>query len=233
MLARASNIGPVRVNHKVSTTGDGTRKQGDVEIQNFPLSLCDSLVIDVSFLCEFAGSSCALGGCNNNVRHTNDILKARATVQNNKYSEAYGLVAFAPAIVGMSGQIHADFLRLQGSGFSQTSRCGRTMRAWVRKITSKMRRSGGRGPRLSTPTRLPLVGPLLLAASPVVICLCIVLRYLARFQMMTLVEVVLGRVLLGVVHAGADAVPREMRTFPRGGGFRVCTFSRCFCGPWR
>jgi len=62
MLARASNIGPVRVNHKVSTTGDGTRKQGDVEIPNFPLSLCDGLVIDVSFVCEFMGSSRAPGG---------------------------------------------------------------------------------------------------------------------------------------------------------------------------
>jgi len=61
MLARASNIGPVRVNHKVSTTGDGTRKQGDVQIQNFPLSRCNSLVIDVSFVCEFTGSSRALG----------------------------------------------------------------------------------------------------------------------------------------------------------------------------
>ena len=28
---------PVRVNHKVSTTGDGTCKQGDVEISNFPI----------------------------------------------------------------------------------------------------------------------------------------------------------------------------------------------------
>jgi len=62
MLVRASNIGPVRVNHKVSTTGDGTRKQDDVEIQIFPLSLCDSLVLDVSFVCEFMGSSRALGG---------------------------------------------------------------------------------------------------------------------------------------------------------------------------
>ena len=48
-------------------------------------------------------------------------------------------------------------------------------------------------------------------------CVCIVLRYLARVQVMTLVEVVLGRVLLGVVHAGVDAVPREMQIFPRGG----------------
>ena len=45
---RDSKIGPVRVNHKVSTTGDGTRKQGDVEISDFPISLRDGLVIDVS-----------------------------------------------------------------------------------------------------------------------------------------------------------------------------------------
>ena len=112
MLARASNIGPLRVNHKVSTKGDGTRKQGDVKNQNFPLPLCDSFIIDVSFVCEFTSSSRALGGWNNGVCHTNDDLKARASVKNNKHSEAYGLVAFAPAIFGMSGQIHADFLRL-------------------------------------------------------------------------------------------------------------------------
>ena len=51
-LSRDSKIGPVRVNHKVSTTGDGTRKQGDVEISNFPISLRGGLVIDVSFVCE-------------------------------------------------------------------------------------------------------------------------------------------------------------------------------------
>ena len=61
-LPCASNIGPVRVNHKVSTTGCGTRKQGDVEISNFPISLRDGLVIDVSFVCEFMGSSRASGG---------------------------------------------------------------------------------------------------------------------------------------------------------------------------
>jgi len=38
-LSRDSKISPVRVNHKVSTTGDGTRKQGDVEVSNFPISL--------------------------------------------------------------------------------------------------------------------------------------------------------------------------------------------------
>ena len=61
LLSRDSKIGPVRVNHKVSTTGDGTRKQGDVEISNFPISFWDGLVIDVSFVCEFKGSSRAPG----------------------------------------------------------------------------------------------------------------------------------------------------------------------------
>jgi hypothetical protein len=104
----------VRVNHKVSTTGDGTRNQGDVEISNFPISLWDGLVIDVSFVCEFKGRSRAPGGWNNSVRHSNDVLQAHANVKNNKYKDVYGIVhkMFAPAIVGMSGQIHADFLQL-------------------------------------------------------------------------------------------------------------------------
>ena len=68
-MSRDSKIGPVRVNHKVSTTGDGTRKQGDVEISNFPISLLDGLVIDVSFVCEFKGRSRAPGGWDN-VVHT-------------------------------------------------------------------------------------------------------------------------------------------------------------------
>ena len=53
-------------------------------------------------------------GWNNGVRHSNDVLQARANVKNNKYKDVYGIVhkAFAPAIAGMSGQIHADFLRL-------------------------------------------------------------------------------------------------------------------------
>jgi len=44
------NIGPVRVHHKVSTTGDGARKHGDVEISNFPIPLCDGVVIHVFFV---------------------------------------------------------------------------------------------------------------------------------------------------------------------------------------
>ena len=49
-LSHDSKISPVHVNHKVSTTSNGTRKQGDVEISNIPISLWDGLVIDVSFV---------------------------------------------------------------------------------------------------------------------------------------------------------------------------------------
>jgi len=142
-LSRDSKISPVRVNHKVSTTGDGTRKQGDVEISNFPISLWDGLVIDVSFVCEFKGSSRAPGGWNNSVRHSNVILQALANVKNNKYKDVYGIVhkAFAPAIIGMSGQIHADFLwLLRVLGFN---RCSCTMRAWARRIRSELRLFNG------------------------------------------------------------------------------------------
>jgi len=90
-LSRDSKIGPVRVNHKMSTTGYGTRKQGEVEFSNFPISLRDGLVIDVSFVCEFKGSSRAPGGWIDSVRHSNDVLQARANVKNNKYKDVYGL----------------------------------------------------------------------------------------------------------------------------------------------
>ena len=96
-LSRDSKIGPVRVNHKVSTTGDDTRKQCDVEISNFPISLRDGLVIDVSFVCEFKGSSRAPGGWDNGVCHSNDVLQARANVKNNKYKDVYGLNTLALA----------------------------------------------------------------------------------------------------------------------------------------
>jgi len=91
-LSRDSKIGPVCVNRKVSTTGDSTRKQGDVEISNFPISLWHGLVIDVSFVCEFKGSSRAPGGWNNSVRHPSDVLQAGANVKINKYKNVYGLI---------------------------------------------------------------------------------------------------------------------------------------------
>ena len=75
----------------LTTTGDVTRKQGDVEISNSSISLRDGLVIDVSFVCEFKGSSRASGGWDNGVRHSNDVLQAGANVKNNKYKDVYGL----------------------------------------------------------------------------------------------------------------------------------------------
>jgi len=66
-----------------------------------------------------------------------------------------------------------------------------------------------------------LLGLLLLAAPPFLICLCTVLRYLARIEVMTPVEVVLERkMLLGVVHAGADGQALYLgcsKHFQRGG----------------
>ena len=58
------------------------------------------------------------------------------------------------------------------------------MRAWARRIRSEMRRFDGQGPRYSTATRLQLVGPLPLDAPPAAICLCTVLRCLARVRLM-------------------------------------------------
>ena len=72
---------PVRVNHKVSTTGDGTRTQGDVEISNFPISLRDGLVIDVSFVCEFKGSNRTPEGWNNGVTHNRLPPHGTMTIQ--------------------------------------------------------------------------------------------------------------------------------------------------------
>jgi len=48
------------------------------------------------------------------VRHSNDVLQASANVKNNRYKDVYVLVnkARAPAVAGMSRQIHADFLRI-------------------------------------------------------------------------------------------------------------------------
>jgi len=93
----ALKIGPVRVNNKVSTTGDDTRKQGDIKITNFFISHCDGLVVDVSLVCEFRGSSHAPGGWNNGEHYTHGVLQARANIKTNRYSEIYGLVTLATA----------------------------------------------------------------------------------------------------------------------------------------
>ena len=58
------------------------------------------------------------------------------------------------------------------------------MRAWARRMRSELRLLDGRGTRYSTVTRLQLVGPLPLDAPPAAICLCTVLRCLARVRLM-------------------------------------------------
>jgi len=82
----------VEVQHDPMDTLLVENANNDVEISNFPISLRDGLVINVSFVCEFKGSSRAPGGWNNDMRHTNDVLQARANVKNNKYKDVYGLV---------------------------------------------------------------------------------------------------------------------------------------------
>jgi len=52
------------------------------------------------------------------------------------------------------------------SGFLRTSRRGLSMSAWERRIQSEMRPFDGHGPRISIPTRPPLVGPLHLLHHP-------------------------------------------------------------------
>ena len=105
------------------------------------------------------------------MRHSNDVLQARANVKNNKYKTVYGGVheTFAPAIVGMSGQIHADFLRLLWV------LADKQMRSYYESMGNEDKIGNDRGPRYATATRLQLVGPLLLDAPPAVICLCTVL----------------------------------------------------------
>jgi len=61
-------------------------------VRSHPISLWDGLAIDVFFVCEFKGSSCAPGRWDNGVRHPNDVLQARTNVKNNKYKDVYGLV---------------------------------------------------------------------------------------------------------------------------------------------
>jgi len=65
---------------------------GHADLTEFPNSLRDGLVMDVSFVCELKGNNRAPGGWNNGVRHSNDVLHARVKVKKNKYKDVYGLV---------------------------------------------------------------------------------------------------------------------------------------------
>ena len=109
---RAFKIHPVRVNHKVLTTSDGSRTQGDVEITGFPVSHCHGLIVE------------------------------------------------------------DDLVSYDSSGFLWTSRRDLTMSTWAKRTRSELCLCDGRGPRISIPSRPPLVGPSPLALPAVTICLC-------------------------------------------------------------
>ena len=81
------------------------------------------LVINVSFVCEFKGSSHAPGGWNNSVRHSNDILHARAKVKNNKYKDVYGLVTRRLHLASKVCPVGYTLTSFGFSGFLLTKSC--------------------------------------------------------------------------------------------------------------
>ena len=91
------------------------------------------------------------------MRHSNDVLQASANVKNNKYKVIYGLVTRRLHLSSVC-PVRSTLTFFGFSGFLLTNRCGRTMRAWARRIRLEMRLFNGRGPRYSTMTRLQLVG---------------------------------------------------------------------------
>ena len=116
------------------------------------------------------------------MRHSNDVLQVPANVKNNKYKDVYGLVkAFAPGIVGMSGQIHAEILRVLWvlvdkqmrsyyESMDKEDKIGSEAFRWARaKVFNYNKTSVGRA--------------IVLAVTPAVICLYTVLRCLARVRM--------------------------------------------------
>jgi len=98
----------------VSTAAPASNKHSDVELVNFGLVGSNNLVIDVSVCCDHIGNSTVINGHLNSKMYTNDYLQARAGAKDRKCKEDYAAVgtAFAPAIVSVAGQIHAEFLRL-------------------------------------------------------------------------------------------------------------------------
>jgi len=110
-LARNSGL-RVRINRKVATTAADSNKQGDVQAMEFGIPGYDNLVWDVSLVSDRIGSS-TQHGLNGNLQ-LSDYLNARARIKNNRYKRDYAAknIAFAPAILSVTGKIHPEFLRL-------------------------------------------------------------------------------------------------------------------------
>jgi len=110
-LARNSGL-RVRINHKVATTATDSNKQGDVQAMEFGIPGYDDLVWDVSLVSDRISSSTQHGL--NGKLQLGDYLNARARIKNNRYKRDHAAknIAFAPAILSVTGKIHPEFLRL-------------------------------------------------------------------------------------------------------------------------
>ena len=111
-LSRDFKIGPVRVNHKVSTTGDVLASRvlkslTSLSLYRMVLSLMFPLCVSSRVAVVPLGGGitvCAILMTSYRPVPTSSTTNTRTFMGSCK--------VFAPAIVGMSGQIHADFLRL-------------------------------------------------------------------------------------------------------------------------
>ena len=146
------------------------------------------------------------------------VPKSRTTIFGGLWSRGFRQgfhKAFVPAIVGMSGQIHADFLwllwvladkqmRSYYECMGKEDTIGNDAFRWARAKAFNSNKTIGRAITFGCAT-----------------CCRLSVHSLAvprSGSVMTPVEVVLGQALLGVVHAGAVAEPRGTRIFPRVGG---------------
>jgi len=185
---------------------------------------------------EFTGSSCALGGWNDGVRHTNDVLKACATVKTHEYSAWQRLMvshkAFAPTIVGMSGQMLADFLWLlwfladkqmwlYHESMGKEDIIGNEAFRWARaKAFNSNKTSIGRAIAFGCAT-----------------CCHLSVHNLALPRPGSGDDSRGGSTGTGAPGVSSRGGTRrtlgDANLSEGGGGLHVCTFSRYFCGPWR
>ena len=63
------------------------------------------------------------------MRHSNDVLQARANIKNNKYKDVYGLVTRRLHLPSKVCPVRSTLTFFSFSGFLLTNSCGRTMRA--------------------------------------------------------------------------------------------------------
>jgi len=146
-LSRDSKIGPVRVNHKGSTTGDGTRNRATLKsLTSLSLSgMVLSLMFPVCVSSRVAAVH--LGGgitvCAMLMTSYRPMPMSRAT--NTRTSMGSSRRLYLPSLVC---PVRSTLTFFGFSGFLLTNSCGRTMRAWARRIRSEIRLGEGQGIQL-------------------------------------------------------------------------------------